>query len=281
MRIDTENYSSMAELVDACNAPNRAPEKCQLSRKQSAYWQEFSRTSSYEEAVNLALEGWPEGLALANAMRAHISAKVNAGLPTRPVLRRDVAGAGVDVGAYCAGQPDCMYDFETEPAQGLITRILLNVTPSCGIASDVILARGAAVVALVDALETCGRRCEVSIALAASQVSGPDWRWQATTLLKAADQPADLDKLAFGLSHPSVYRRLALSRMESMSLEYQKAFHVGHGNGYPCDIPHDKETVYLGRMMHGENFWQDAARAVKWVLDTLRKQGVDVEEQSS
>jgi len=161
---------------------------------------------------------WDEGLA--NLHRMTVAIK-DADTSPRTVLRKSVAPPGrVDIAGIAAGDPAAGYlQRRKAPAvlrrKGKVIRILFSTGASGGVKAETIMRRGAAVLALVDMLETRGFRCEITGC--APTVKGGhldgrviEYRWT----VKRSDQRVPLSALAFGMAHPSMHRRVIFACRE-------------------------------------------------------------------
>ncbi len=96
-----------------------------------------------------------------------------------------------------------------EPVVGKrVLKIVVNVGARQSVPADVIFTRGAAAVALVNALEQSSYRCELWIA---SLAQGRLGTAGVRVRVKKADEPASLDALAFCFASPALHRWLMFS----------------------------------------------------------------------
>ena len=242
---------------------------------------EFTGTYSFEETLNLAINGWPDGEARAKRLSDAIFSKV-ASLVEREEMVHDVVGGSIDIGAYLNNYPECWTRQESHIVDGnapKIFRIVYNNSASAGVSADVLSAKGAAIAALVRALEFAGHRAEVwSIAICVKDFgdfgrdSGPPLH-ETRVQVKAADQDLDFGRLVFALAHPSMLRRLGFACLEADSVIHT----VGSSYGLPCDcLQADRGDIYIAKSFYGEPQWQNEESVTKWILETLQQQGVSV-----
>lgn len=222
-------------------------------------------TSSITEALSVARDGWPEGEALAKDLCTKILDKVTSLVEVEHV-NYDVEGIGLDVAAFLNGEPECWQRFErkTEEREGLKQiRVVMDVTVSGGLSTGVIIARGAAVAALVQSLEFAGSRVQLEVL---PLCNGP--RWESRVLVKAADQDLDMSRVIFALAHPSMLRRIGFATQEGCPSRDNNS---GYG---PCSDSEDKGDIYIGSAMLGRTQWRDFDSSYEWVMGEMRKQGV-------
>lgn len=181
-------------------------------------------TRTWDEAVGLAANGWTGADERIKTLGAAIADRV-ASLIERPRWSRDVSGDALDVGLYLAGEPECWRTLEWEIAEGYGRRIFRVIVPTGAfqtVKPDSYTWAGAAACAAVQAIEMAGHGAEVWAYNAADSWSGH--RIAARVLLKAAEYPLDLPRLAFVAANAAFHRRLLFSFRESSPLEFSRHF---------------------------------------------------------
>lgn len=276
---------SFASLTEFVNFAMREPEGEQ-NRSTSARssrttsMSEWYGTKSFSEASDMAFN-WPDGADRVNRLRAKVSLgnvqRVKVVVPQRKAPGR------IDMGRVMQGHP---YGFQRvidgeEFKQGQsrnVVDILINACVSAGVDANVIEARGAAVLALAEALEQRGKRVRITVGMANNRGCGIDYR----VVVKQPGQPLNLNSVAFAVAHPSFFRRFIFSAMETESASVCKSVGIGaYGYGYGMvgefrDVP--KDTIYMG----GADFrrstqWNDTGYVQTWIKDTLREQGINID----
>lgn len=188
------------------------PSDCRSSRRPGS--SSFHGTRTFEDAVEIARTGWPEGAARAVEIGASVASAVRDVINSKASSYAfDVAGQFVDIGRYLTGEPEC-FGTIVEDADSIkkpVVKLVVNLSASACVSADSLIARGVAVVAAVDILEAVGRRVEV---VAATAHHSYETHLEIRVPVKAAGQPLDIDRLAFCLAHPSCYRRLFWSISE-------------------------------------------------------------------
>jgi hypothetical protein len=269
------HFENLDAWLTAAETPGPAG-RSESSRDNSAS-ERWDFSAGFAGAVALARQGWPEGLARVDAIRAEVSQHVMREL-CRPGWAFDVAGAVPDVGRYLAGEPENMLAPAEEPAPARVVRLVVNVAASCNVDAKVLFARGAAACALVDAFEATGCRVEVvAVVAVAGHSNGKDCTADSVTL-KLADQPADRDRLAFALCHPGFMRRLWFAVAESTYNDNDWQFYaLSRCYGYPADPPaSERGDVYLPAAKGWEDAWSTPEKAAAWILKQLQAQGIEI-----
>jgi len=218
-RIDFDNVS---DLVAYCR-DNSIPRGTSISSEKTDD-RDFFRTGTYEEAVKLAESGWTQGAEIIaehrDASRCFLNAAKVAKVAT---YGYDVSGDWLDVGRYLDGEPEC---FGIEVGDGEIVAqkvvsIRINSAVSGAVEADHIIARGIALLLAVDLLEACGTRVELILARgggingsASESTAAKGSTFESNTVIKEANQPVDIDRLAFWVAHPSAFRRFGFRQAE-------------------------------------------------------------------
>lgn len=250
----------------------------------------WSDVSSLNEAVELGLYGWRDGEKLMEEKIAQ--AFIVQKLFPRKSSGIDVAGAFPIIPAAVAGDPMCMMtpsdeSIKTKP----IVRIIVNVAVSGNVPREVIYARGGAILAWVDELESSGFRCEIVIietGIFGSKGETPKGVvFMATG--KTPEEPLDIDRMGFLLCHPAVQRRIFFSLYEGddvleKNLGLTQAQLMTYGQ--PTDeIPSEfigSHSVYFPAMRKATDDWKSpvmaAAAVERMVIKNLQLE--DAEKDS-
>lgn len=272
-RTETLRFDSLEAFVAAALKPAASHRRGRPSHKTTGLFVAgWSGTSNFNAAVELARRGWPEGAAKVKAISAATITKVTSLMDETQILM-DVSGLDFDMGAYMSGQPEHWMTEHTETVEGRANRhvrVVFNYGALGDVSGEVKIAKGAAVAALVACLEAAGNRVElIGATLTTDHSAGV---LQTYTMLKAADQPLDIDRIAFALVNPAMQRKLHFAIRESLDW-----FCVGGGDevGASDDIPIGPERgdIYIGAGRGGVQ-WTDSTKMQAWVIEQLEKQGV-------
>jgi hypothetical protein len=234
----------------------------------------WTGTATFQEALSLARDGWAEGDAIVNTLSSAMVERVTS-LIEKDHIVYDVEGMGIDIAAYLKGEPECWMRQEKEWGSGEGTRhikLVYNITVSGGVGTDIILARGAAVAALIQCLEYSGTRVElwVNSTNGVNDERNPD-PWECNILVKASDQDLDMSRVTFALAHPGMFRRLIFAVMEG----HEKLMGIaGMGYGRVSSTTKDKGDIYIDGAHLYDTRWTDTASSEKWVEEMLKKQGI-------
>jgi len=234
---------------------------------------------SWEDAVNRAQAGWPEGVHLARDFADDVRFEIEDEyqLVYTPNIMHQQAGQMVDIGRFLAGEPEAMMDILVEEKSKPVVKILVNSAASFRIKPEVVVRRGAIVVALVDLLENMNMRCEVvmCVALEAESFGGVNGLQYFVTV-KKPEHTLQIDALMFMMANPGSLRRIAFSVMETEPSEVRTGMDINKWGGYgyptnPVEYPHD---IFVPALTMGSGDFNTDEGAKSWLLEVLREQGL-------
>ena len=137
--------------------------------------------------------GNPARVGAIETVVAQISEEV--GEADRVEWTHDVAGARPDVAAFLSGEPECMWSRRTVVSEVAPVRIWFDIASSCGVASDKLEKRGAAVASLVMFLIQSGRPVEL---VTYCSLDGK-WEGRYIPVVRMHTDPIDVGSLANAL----------------------------------------------------------------------------------
>ena len=263
------HYGSLGEFLAAASRP--AVANALSSKREGRVEEEFSGTRNFEQAMDLAVKGWPEGRA--NIMAALSTAQ--ASMSFTPYLTMDVAGAYPIAALAAAGDPCSMVDLApVEERVRPIVRLVVQRAGSAAYSVNEFTNYGAAVLSYVEGLEACGFRCEITVAFVSDLTSDGD---QITTVVvKRAEETMEFDRMAFVMTHPAFFRRLQFSVMEST----EGLANVLNSNGYGYSRnPKATEFDHDQLLVPGVNMVKPGAKELKTVKACLAHVGPMIEAQ--
>lgn len=170
-------------------------------------------TADWQEALDLAHKGWPEGLKKIKDQVTILERFMSPRQP-RKELTHAVMGPGVlDFNHYQQGRPDSWIvweDRDTQDGQSTtLVPIVFNWSASGGVSAKTLFRRGAAICALIDILEHSRIRVELT-AVDHTDYCGSGLH-TFRVLLKKAQDHLDMDRMAFALCNAAVLRRFIFS----------------------------------------------------------------------
>lgn len=250
----------------------------------------WAGSASLDAAASLAREGWAE-------VRPDIDAALSGILPRleevtrRRITRlRSVAGGSVNVARMMSGDPRCMVRSRivAQPTTGPLVRILVNGSASSGVSTDRIMKRGAAVVALVEAISLCGANSTVTVAFPGSG-SGGKRMFVSFVQIKGEAGALDINALMFALAHPSMLRRIMFACWETEPIEVRRVQGFGNGKdgfmGYGRvvrfdEMPDELLSNYVVKVdaPSGYETIRPETDPIKWIDQTLTGIGLITKE---
>lgn len=138
---------------------------------------------------------------------------------------RDVTGDFFDVADYLSGEPEVFRRQEFVEQKPVIP-VYASFSMSCNISNKIIKNRGCAIVALCDELQKAGYIVDLRLVHCVVYAGK-----RRVTNIKIANDPFDLDAVAFVLANPLCLRRVYFAFLENV----EKDSYCG-GYGSPMDI---------------------------------------------
>jgi hypothetical protein len=164
----------------------------------------------WQGAMDAYCGGWAEG-----AQRAYELAErlVPRPIDKRTTLRRNVAGAFPNVGAYLAGAPNAMFQVSKKTVTGRpYVHLYVPISYGAMVDANTAFDRGCALVAVIDALEVAG--CRVKVTLTRTSMMTEKTRLCMRFLVKDYGDNLDIDQLIFTAAHPAMFRRICFALQE-------------------------------------------------------------------
>ena len=218
---------------DLAKSANERRDKEGSSSK--TYDKDWYASDNFDHASSLLVDGWDgptrEIMSITDSVRETVGEVV------KPLIQfaMDVYAPRVDIGMWATGDPNCFIQCYEE--DGLrperFVRLLIDSTFSAMVSPNDIITRGAAVIALCDALNLCGYSTEVFTVCAVS--SGKD-KCFSIIPVQTAGQPWDVRSAIMPLAHPSFLRRMHFGIIEGGGAQVIKKFGSGNGYGTPCGV---------------------------------------------
>jgi hypothetical protein len=234
-----------------------------------------------DEVEGLVKDGWSDQLGATLSIAEHAVSLVEAETSEwRPAPRLDVSGQDVDVALFLDGEPECMIDYpltETVSAGRVIT-VCASVCRSAAVDTDSIIRQGQGIVALAVALERCGYGLELYADWSnTAHEPGKTPTICVRTLVKAATDELDVERVMFAIAHPAFHRVVTFTAANDIPDEDVKKRHgiqrnAGGYYGTPeaplRDLP--EGTIYLPHLYSGS----DVPDADVKLMDYLRTLGI-------
>jgi hypothetical protein len=261
---------SWQEFLDAAQAPQSIPNgDGRHGRNPAPGW----AGARWDEALRLAVDGWPQPLAEVHLEIAEL--RERAGLGTAAITLEpvwDVTGAEVDMAAYLAGVPECMVDSVPRHVsrRGKVVTFLLPAGYSHKAEHAAIRHRGLALATLCSALIGAGHSVEIWSCFAGLVSTANKTRFSAAARVLSAGEPLDVGRLVFATAHPAMLRRLWFAVWDAQRAEVAKTLYDAlYGTApYTCesaDLPPQISDPYIFPYLEaGDPQWRSLESALEW-----------------
>ena len=264
MTLYKTTYESFGAAIVGAESPAKAVFEDRSSRRDKN--PEWYGSTSFDAGMSLARHGWQEGREkMAKAVGV---AAMSAGFSRSPAFDLDMAGAYPIAALAAAGNPMCMVSPSpvNERARPIV-KITVSASVSAMTDSNDIFNYGAALLAFVDGLEQADIRTELHICYACRAMNGKDLG-SFLIKFKKAEEALDLDKAAFILASPAMFRRLVFSLYE---MNFPKQFENGYG--IPRDPvagdDYDADSILLPSCQSFRNSLGSPAKAFAAIAPTI------------
>ena len=185
----------------------------------------FTRTKSYKEAMQFIESGWSEPLE--KIKRGVENGFKSNGTRNKAVPRTGVVGYAPCVPNAILGLPNSMIMTEKTTSKVKAVTILYGMSVTANINQEDIYKAGIVLLNIINDLELAGYRVKLDVEYFSSR-EGNDVYGSCVTV-KDWRQPLDLKKLAFPISHPSMFRRLGFRWLETNPNVKNRSIRSGYG----------------------------------------------------
>lgn len=261
-----KKYDSLGGLIEDALKP--AP-KMGNWRPSRGYQPGFHSVPSFEEAANLAFN-WQDGVKRMSKIRADIAMGKQW---RKTIYRRPNMPGSLMMGDFLAGHPEPYAAIRRKPddnarkGKSPVVKVYINLACSAMISNTALEARGAAVLAMVDAIEAAGYAAEVIVG-SHSRVGRNTYDYKVT--VKRAGDKLNVNSVAFAMGNPDTFRRFIFGAREA---------EFGVSSAAPIewtDVPED--AIHIGAMnTEFGHKWQTPEQSRRWVIEQLKEQGINVE----
>ena len=202
-------FSSLSRMVEFVKAIPKEKQNGDGYETDNPKWY---GTRDMSEALKLAQYGWQDGIDQAKRVSDFLTIEH----ATQRRRSYSVAGGNVNVGKMLSGNPSHMVKKKDKKGSRIIKLFVQN-NGLCDITGKSMMMRGLVVCAIVDLLENNGYSCEI-IAITTDYASSrtPKIVGAHTVVkLKNAGEKGNLSDIAFGLGHPSIFRRFIFANVKA------------------------------------------------------------------
>lgn len=195
---------------------------------------DFTKTRNMIEAIDLAKNGWSEGIEQAKEISELISMET----ATTQKYINSISGGFVNVGKMLSGDPVHMRKKAKIKGRKNIT-IFISVGVSSNIKTKYMIIFSCLVAAMIDMTENAGYSCQL---VAVDSALQNEKCYQQTAIkLKDFGEKLNINDIVFALGHPSFLRRF-LFAVVGTSPECLKIYQT---MGRPCDIGFNEKDIHF------------------------------------
>lgn len=236
--------------------------------------EDFFGTKTFDQAVKMIEDGWKEG----SDQIEDITRKISLRYPQRKkAIQYGIFGSVPDVARAVSGNPLNMKIVDlTKASRRSIVTLISNMSVAYYVGKDYFINRASVMAALIDIIESKGYACEVICygATGGGWASSSKGTVLTAIRLKDSNQPLDLNRIAFGIGHPAMFRRLMFA---DWSGEKECAY-LGHGLGtiQEFDTSLLKANTYIFPEVNADCFASEEIaldKGIDFCINSLRKQG--------
>jgi hypothetical protein len=199
--VSFKHFDSLTEMVDFADAAVAGGSRLNRSVLAIDDPEFLGDARTYKDASRLVREGWARGV----EDMSHAMTQIRDGLDGIVVRQAemDIVGPICMVGDYLAGDPECMLNPAATDEKPVINFLIDTGARARAKPKEMVL-RGAAICALLKAVEDSGRQ----VSIYASSIASCEGGWQAHIVcIKRAGEDFNLHTLSYALAHPSYHRR--------------------------------------------------------------------------
>ena len=249
---------------------------------------EAYRQKACEAVMNNIRLGWDEHDEAYKLFKV-LSANVRANIP-KTIMQRTIGGGILRVPSLLAGDPKHftrnvpLAEVGSNKKGKSHIKLCTNVDAIAGVGPELFRLRGAAMVALAEALEAAGKRVELSIAIATTPYGGymdgnkhPEKNQRYFVTVKPFSSPVSALLHTYPLMNPNILRTLFFAFWTTLPHDEERHFYRGTAGAVGV-VPDHNADLYIAEFgAHNAGSYDDLEGAQKWILEQMKAFGVDVE----
>lgn len=222
---------------------------------------------STRKTIKLARTGDPKSAEKLTHYRKVIFDKVSEHLKSLEIVA-DVTGGAFDIAELLAGIPTCCRHFAVSDNSQNV-KIVFSPEVHVDSNSDALFIRGAAMLALIDALEKSNRRVELWMGFDTLTSLG---HYESQVCIKRQGESVNATDLVFPACDEDFLKVLEFAILRS---EWEKTVEFGR-MGHNSGMSLSGDIVVDGNHQDG-HMWSNVERCQTWILELLAKSGVQIE----
>lgn len=239
MQVRAEFYDSAIDVYEDCR--RRKITDSNFTNMEHEDMGSFEGVKNYDEALKYLRNGYQPTV---NKLREKLNIKDPG--QKRISFQNNIVGATPIVPLALKGVPNCMVDMKMKQIKCKVIDIYYDMTCSCGTDSDDIIKNGQKMLGAILDLEHQGYRFNLYAIQTYSDTNSVDL---LTVKIKSSNQPLDLKRMSFPLTHTAFFRVIGFDWYSKFPKGVYR-WGYGYGLGYKLN---DKEIKEFFSKMFGDN----------------------------
>lgn len=267
----SRKFDTVQELMNFCSEDkNNVPYKKRSSDSCHVPDHDWDLNTGIKGARELIESGWEQGTKDVISFNGEIMGKSD--YVELPSFEPAELGEMVEPGEYFAGNPECFYTQEIVEQKKPVVKIGLHVSISWTYTSQDLINRGGAMLSLIEMIENQRINTELwGIILSTTKRK----RLCYEVCIKKSSEPFDIDKLAFILAHPAMFRRIGFSLMECDTSEVRELHNVPGYYGRYSETLESNEYDLIPE--YSPNSFKTKEKARTWIKECAVNAGIEIE----
>jgi hypothetical protein len=234
--------SGLHDCMSICEeAVANTERKTQYSAEGGYERTSFTKTRDWAHCLELARTGWDEGRGKLQTEFDKLHG--DGDVPENASYSWQEQGEFFDMGAVMSGEPECWMVCDQDPKRQ-VWKITANIGMSAVIPAASATHRGAAIMALVEALQDQGHIVELEAVDGARNWS-ERYKKPLHITIPLGITPLDLGTAAFVLAHPSMSRRVVYALTEYSDTQEGNSHYGAPWDAPECKTDIAKRTIYI------------------------------------
>ena len=250
-----ERYNNTAEMVN--DLKMRSITNSNFEDKSKSKFGSWEGVKTYGECLDYLTNGYQPTV---DALKESTKPTVK-GNGKRISFKNNIVGGNPIVPLALIGVPNCMQDTYIKPIKAKVIDVYYDVTCGCSINSDDIIEAGQKLLGTILKLEQEGYKFNL---YAVQTYSNSDDCDMLVIKVKSSNQPLDLKRMSYALTHTSFFRVLGF---DWYSRTPKGKYRCAYGFNLSCEFDYDgkkvneftqqifgKNSIYISAMIMTKNY---------------------------
>lgn len=267
-RLMTEYYNNSAEMVN--DLRKRPLTNSAFEDKSTETFGAWHGCKTYEECLEYLRNGYQP---VVDTLKAAVKPAVT---NKRITFQNNIVGGNPVVPLALMGVPNCMIDTRIKPIKAKVLDVYYDITCSSSTESEDIIEAGQKLLAAILKLEQSGYRFNLYAVQTYSDNSSCD---MLAIKVKSSDQPLDLKRMSYTLTHTSFFRVLGFDwYSRTPKGKYRGS---GYGRNFADNFDYDgkkldawakqffgSNTIFLSAMVMNRNYRHRKDEYINMMINT-------------